>query len=155
MEIKLNGVTLDEKLLSLGMEYIDEKIAKKKNLSDKKLKKLVFNESIEFVKRFNGYHHKPLGKYDRRYKLTESDVEKIKLLRKKGLTCKEIAEKFGVSSTAILYKLNPKVKNKRNEYNKNYNKLPKMRTEEIKEYIRDGVRDTYRYKKELCARGLL
>lgn len=155
MEIKLNGVKLDEKLLSLGMEYINEKITKKKNLSDEKIKKLVFNESIEFVKRFNGYYLKPLGEYDRRYKLTESDVEKIKLLRKKGLKLREIAEKYGVSEVTILYKLNPKVKNKRNEYNKNYNKLPKMQTEEMKKYHENSIKNTRRYKKELCARGLL
>lgn len=30
MELKLNGVTLDEKLLSLGLEFINEKMEKKK-----------------------------------------------------------------------------------------------------------------------------
>ena len=53
MKLKLNGVILDEKLLSLGLESINEKMEKKKDLSDEELKNFVFNESIEFVKRFN------------------------------------------------------------------------------------------------------
>ena len=155
MEIRLNGVKLDKKLLSLGMEYIDEKISKKKNLSDEKLKKLVFDESIEFVKRFNYWYSKPLGEYDRRYKLTKSDVEKIKIMRNEGLSYSKIAEKFGVSDVAILYRLNSKVKNKRDNYNRNYNKLPRMQTEEMKKYHENSIKNTRRYKKELCARGLL
>lgn len=155
MELKLNGVTLDEKLLSLGLEFINEKIEKEKDLSDEELKNFVFNESIEFVKRFNYWYSKPLGEYDRRYKLTESDVEEIKLLRKKGMKWEEITKKYGVSQVAIFYRLNPKMKNKRNDYNKNYNKLPKIKTEKMKEYIANSVKNTYRYKKELCARGLL
>lgn len=155
MKLKLNGVILDEKLLSLGLESINEKMEKKKDLSDEELKNFVFNESIEFVKRFNYWYSKPLGEYDRRYKLTKSDVEKIKIMRNEGLTYSKIAEKFGVSEVAILYRLNPKVKNKRDNYNRNYNKLPKRKTEKMKEYIANSVKSTYRYKKELCARGLL
>lgn len=71
------------------------------------------------------------------------------------LEWEEITKKYGVSQVAIFYRLNPKMKNKRNDYNKNYNKLPKRKTEKMKEYIANSVKNTYRYKKELCARGLL
>lgn len=153
--VKLNGVTLDEKLLSLGLEFINEKLKDKNNLSSEKLTDLIFDESIKFVKRFNGYARKQLGEYDRRKKLTNSDIEKIKDLYKQGLTCKEIAKQFGVSGVTISFKINPKVKNKHDKYNKNYNQLPKRKTEKIKEYTKKSNLNTLRYKKELCAKGLI
>ena len=110
--VKLNGVTLNEKLLSLGLEFINEKLKDKNNLSSEELTDLIFDESIKFVKRFNGYSKKRLGEYDRRKKLTNFDIEKIKDLYKQGLTYKEIAKQFGVSEPTICFKINPKTKNK-------------------------------------------
>lgn len=44
----------------------------------------------------------PLGKYDRRVKLTDVQREEIKELRKLGLSYRVIADRYGVSKSLII-----------------------------------------------------
>ena len=102
---------------------------------------------------FNFYRKKSIafGEYDRRCKLTKFDIKKIKMLYKKGVSSSELADMFGVSAPTIIMTVNPKVKEKRNEYNKNYNK---NHYNKHKNHY-DEIKKTYEYKKELVAKGLI
>lgn len=51
----------------------------------------------------------PLGKYDRRVKLTDSQREEIKELRKLGLSYRVIAERYNVSKKLIIMVCNPEI----------------------------------------------
>lgn len=51
----------------------------------------------------------PLGKYDRRIKLTDSQREEVKELRKLGLSYRVIAERYNVSKKLIIMVCNPEI----------------------------------------------
>lgn len=51
----------------------------------------------------------PLGKYDRRIKLTDVQRDEIKQLRKLGLSYRIIAERYGVSKSLVILVLNPDI----------------------------------------------
>lgn len=51
----------------------------------------------------------PLGKYDRRIKLTDTQREEIKELRKLGLSYRVIAERYEVSKSLIILVCNPEI----------------------------------------------
>lgn len=51
----------------------------------------------------------PLGKYDRRVKLTDTQREEIKELRKLGLSYRVIADRYGVSKSLIILVCNPDI----------------------------------------------
>lgn len=54
----------------------------------------------------------PLGKYDRRVKLTDIQREEIKELRKLGLSYRVIAERYEVSKKLIIMVCNPDIAEK-------------------------------------------
>lgn len=51
----------------------------------------------------------PLGKYDRRVKLSNTQREEIKELRKLGLSYRVIAERYEVSKSLIILVCNPDI----------------------------------------------
>lgn len=51
----------------------------------------------------------PLGGYDRRIKLTESQRKQVKNLRSLGLSYRVIAERYGVSKSLIILVCNPDI----------------------------------------------
>lgn len=51
----------------------------------------------------------PLGKYDRRIKLTAEQREEIKELRKLGLSYRVIAERYEVSKSLVILVCNPEI----------------------------------------------
>ena len=51
----------------------------------------------------------PLGKYDRRVKLTDAQRDEIKELRKLGLSYRVIAERYEVSKKLIIMVCNPDI----------------------------------------------
>lgn len=51
----------------------------------------------------------PLGKYDRRVKLSNTQREEIKELRKLGLSYKVIADRYEVSKSLIILVCNPDI----------------------------------------------
>lgn len=51
----------------------------------------------------------PLGKYDRRVKLNDTQREEIKELRKLGLSYRVIAERYEVSKSLIILVCNPDI----------------------------------------------
>lgn len=81
---------------------------------------------------------------DRRAKLSDEQVEKIKELYSEGYTQKEIGKKFGVCQSTIGYIVSKKSKETLRNYR--LENPPKRRTkEEAKLYMRD----LRKYKKEI------
>lgn len=83
---------------------------------------------------------------DRRYKTTKADLEEMRKLKKQGLTNKEIAKRFGISSSTVSYIVNENARQTLREYR--LKNPPKRRTtEEAREY----AKSLRQYKKKLIA----
>lgn len=87
-------------------------------------------------------------KYDKRYKLTEEEEQKIISLRESGATLKELAIKFNVSCTTISLITNPTEKKQFQEYRKTY-----KQKREAKEKHTQRTRELRSRKRELHSKG--
>lgn len=85
---------------------------------------------------------------DRRAKVTDEDVEKIRSLYDKGTTQKALAEMFHVSQSAVSYIVSPKAHENLREYR--LKNPPKRRTREENTLYK---RDLRKYKKEILKNG--
>ena len=85
-------------------------------------------------------------KYDRRCKLSLSDIQKIKKLRKKGITIKNLSTQFKVSVTTIGYYIYPAMranmleKNRKHRwknpnYNENQKYIRKVNYKKMRKYL--------------------
>lgn len=88
-------------------------------------------------------------KLDKRYKLSEKDIELIKIYRKDGLSYRHIGHIFGVSHTAIVEKFwsKDKLKQKRSDANKRIRERIKQ-DPTLKEKVRLRDKTHREYKKK-------
>jgi hypothetical protein len=82
-------------------------------------------------------------KYDRRYKLSEKQIQSIKKLKKDGLSVKVLAKRFKVSGTTICYYVYPDVMARMKEKNRKRIHLPKDK-ERYNENKRRQRKDNYK-----------
>lgn len=91
--------------------------------------------------------------YDRRVKLTETQREEIKSLRKKGLSYRVIAERYSVSKSLVIMVCNPDIKErKRLAF---IERAREGRYKPTKENWAATMREHRHYKQELYINGLI
>ena len=83
---------------------------------------------------------------DRRYKLSVSDVERIKLLHSEGITKTQLAREFGVSLSTVRYYLSDNVRERRLAAMREYNLVRPARDKERRNAY---MRELRAYKKKL------
>ena len=94
---------------------------------------------------------------DRRRRLTDEQIAEIpKLYYDEQLGISEIAARFGVSDTAIRYRLFPKERDRLNSNSRAWRIRRFAQDEEFRNRCRDAVRESARYRKEiLTAKGCM
>lgn len=86
--------------------------------------------------------------FDRRRKLTTSDVKDIKQMYRNGWSISRISEMYEVAYATVKYHLDDEFKNELNSKRKNYSYRPYNYDE-----VKDRIEDRAEYKKNLVIQG--
>ena len=93
----------------------------------------------------------PLGKYDRRVKLTDSQREEIKELRRMGHSYRVIAERYDVSKSLIILVCNPDIAERKRKAS--IERHREGRYKPTKEDWAATIREHRQYKQKLHLEG--
>ena len=87
-------------------------------------------------------------------KLTKQQIKKIEDLKKKGRTAKEVSKELNLNYQTVLYHYNPKVKEYKINYQREYQKKNKpVRDDKYREYQRIYHKERYWKLKSIQAEG--